>query len=48
MGYRGSWSAMCMEPFTRYRGWTPADVDYLDERLVEAVNRFLCPFYFHL
>ncbi|KAK5121062.1 hypothetical protein LTR85_005546 [Meristemomyces frigidus] len=40
------WSGFSMELFTRFRGYTPADVDYLDSRLVEAVNRSGSPFYF--
>lgn len=33
------WAGMSMELLTRFRGYTQRDVEYLDERLVEAVNR---------
>lgn len=40
------WSGFLMELFTRYRGYTPAMVELMEDRLCAAVNRRGSPFYF--
>jgi len=44
----GRWSGFMMELFTRFKGYSQAEVEALDRRLCHAVQRPNCPFYFDL
>lgn len=48
MGVPQSWSGMAMELFTRFRGYSRLEVEYLGKRLSDAVMRQSSPFYFDL